>query len=69
MSIGLVMKVTYKETCHVCDKIAQFVSKVFNKLIEVGETLGYSVAASRLAQMGYHEQAKECLMQIEKKKK
>lgn len=69
MSIGLVMKVTYKETCHVCDKIAQFTSKVFHKLIDLGESVGYSVAASRLAQMGYHEEAKHCMMEVAKKKK
>ena len=69
MSIGLVLKVTYNETCEVCDKIAQFTKRAFTKIIELGESIGYARAASHLASMGYHEEAKACMMELGKLKK
>lgn len=68
MSIGLVLKHTYQETCEVCDKIAHFTSVVFAKLITTFEVMGTSRAASQLAQMGYHEEAKHLMLEVAKKK-
>lgn len=68
MSIGLVLiKATYKETCAICDKISQFSSELFAKTINLCETVGMARAASQLAQMGYHELAKEIMCNNKKK--
>lgn len=69
MSIGLTLKVAYNETCEICDKIAHLTKTAFNKLIQIGESVGYARAASHLASMGYHEQAKACMMELGKLKK
>lgn len=68
MSIGLVLKHTYEETCEVCDKIAQFVRVVFDKMITTFEVMGASRAASQLAQMGYYDEAKALMLEVAKKK-
>jgi len=36
----------------------------FKKLAVAFEIIGYSRAASELARLGYHEEAKNCMMQI-----
>lgn len=69
MSIGLTLRVAYKETCEICDKIAHLTSVAFAKLIEVGEAVGYARAASHLASMGYYEEARACMMELGKLKK
>jgi len=51
---------TYTYYCKFCDAVA----KGFKKFIKVTETMGYSRAASQLAAMGYHEEAKEIMMQL-----
>ena len=68
MSIGLVLKHTYQETCEICDKIANFTSKVFDKIIVTFEVMGAARAASQLAQMGYYEEAKHLMLEVAKKK-
>lgn len=68
MSIGLTLRVAYKETCEICDKIAHLTSVIFDKIITTFETLGTARAASQLAQMGYHEEAKYLMMEAAKKK-
>ena len=68
MSIGLTLRVAYKETCEICDKIAELTSVIFNKIITTFETLGTARAASQLAQMGYHEEAKHLMLEVAKKK-
>ena len=68
MSIGLVLNHTYKQTCEICDKISHFASVAFNKIITTFETLGTARAASQLAQMGYHEEAKYLMIEAAKKK-
>lgn len=69
MSIGLTLKVAYNETCEICDKIAHLTKVFFQKMVDLGESIGYACAASRLAQMGYHEEAKHCMLERAKKKK
>lgn len=68
MSIGLTLRVAYKETCEICDKIAELTAVIFNKIITTFETLGTARAASQLAQMGYHEEAKYLMIEAAKKK-
>ena len=68
MSIGLTLRVAYKETCEICDKIANLTSVIFDKIITTFETLGTARAASQLAQMGYHEEAKYLMLEAAKKK-
>ena len=69
MSIGLTLKVAYKETCEICDKIAELTNAFFNKIITTFEIMGASRAASQLAQMGYYEEAKHLMLDVAKKKK
>ena len=69
MSIGLTLKVAYKETCEICDKIAHLTSVFFNKIITTFEIIGTSRAASQLAQMGYYEEAKHLMLEVANKKK
>ena len=69
MSIGLTLKVAYKETCEICDKIAHLTSVIFDKIITTFEIMGASRAASQLAQMGYYEEAKHLMLEVAKKKK
>ena len=68
MSIGLTLKVAYKETCEICDKIAHLTSVIFDKIITTFEIMGTARAASQLAQMGYHEEAKYLMLEAAKKK-
>ena len=68
MSIGLVIKYTYEETCEICETISKFVSKTFDKMISITESMGRARAASQLAQMGYHEEAKYLMLEGTKKK-
>jgi len=68
MSIGLVLKHTYQETCEICEKIANLTSVVFNKIITTFEIMGAARAASQLAQMGYYEEAKHLMLEVAKKK-
>lgn len=53
---------TYIHYCKFCDAVA----KIFTKLIKVTETIGYARAASQLAMMGYHEEAKSVMMQLKR---
>jgi len=68
MSIGIVLKHTYEETCEVCDKIAQFVGKASKSFWMFCETIGYARAASYLASQGYYEQAKQMMIERDKLK-
>jgi hypothetical protein len=69
MSIGLTLRVAYKETCEICDTIAKFTKSVFKSIFDVTESIGYAVAASRLANMGYHEEAKALMIERARLKK
>jgi len=67
MSIGLTLKVAYRETCEICDKIAHLTSVAFQKIIDTFEAIGTARAASQLAQMGYYEEAKYLMLESKKK--
>jgi len=49
-----IMAQTY---CAFCDAVAN----TFNKMINVTESIGKARAANALAQMGYHEEAKQLM--------
>ena len=68
MSIGLVLKHTYHETCEICDKVAKVFSIVFKKVIRTFQAMGAARAASHLAQMGQYEAAKSLMLEFGKKK-
>jgi hypothetical protein len=44
------------------------VDKILNRVVGFMESTGYAVAASRLANMGYHEQAKSLMQEFYKSK-
>ena len=69
MSIGLTLRVAYKETCEICDTIAKFTKSAFQTILDITESMGYAIAASRLANMGYHEEAKHLILERAKLKK
>ena len=66
MSIGLVIKHTYEETCEICEKISAFAKRVGVKLNRIFTTAGYARAASELARQGYHAEAKALMMELKK---
>ena len=66
MSIGLVLRHTYQETCEVCDKISRFIGKSMKTFYIVCERIGYARAASYLASQGRYEEAKKLMLEKEK---
>tara|TARA_B100002019_G_C20803902_1_gene372595 strand:- start:202 stop:408 length:207 start_codon:yes stop_codon:yes gene_type:complete len=58
MSIGLVLRHTYQETCEICDKIAHYLRVVSRKFNIFFTRVGYARAASELARMGKYKEAK-----------
>ena len=66
MSIGLVLKHTYEETCEICEKISAFAKRVVYKFHRITLTAGYARAASELARQGYHAEAKALMMELKK---
>jgi len=58
MSIGIVLRHTYEETCEICDKIANFLKIAGKKWNRFFTRVGYARAASQLAAQGYYEEAK-----------
>ena len=67
MSIGLVLKHTYQETCEICEVVSKFMSRVLKKMISITESMGYARAASELARQGYYEEAKALMVERDKK--
>ena len=57
MSIGIVLRHTYEETCEICDKIAEYIKAAthFNKFFT---RVGYA-RPPELARQGYYEE--KCL--------
>jgi hypothetical protein len=47
---------------------SSFVARIWERIQTYCEIIGYSRAASHLASMGLHKQAKECMMQVAKLK-
>jgi len=58
MSIGIVLRHTYEETCEICDKIAHYIKIAGKKWNRFFTRVGYARAASQLAAQGYYEEAK-----------
>ena len=58
MSIGLVLRHTYQETCEICEQIAHYLKVVGSKFNTFFTRVGYARAASELARQGYYEEAK-----------
>ena len=52
--------------CAFCAAVAKFANKFFTKTISAFESMGRARAAAQLAQMGYHEQAREIMLREEK---
>lgn len=50
------------------EELVNIFSSMFSGFMRTTEVIGYSRAASELIRMGYHEQAKEVMMQIRKLK-
>ena len=65
MSIGLVLRHTYEETCEICDKISVWFSKTAKKWNMIFTRIGYARAASQLASQGYYKEAKELMIEKE----
>jgi len=63
MSIGVVLRYTYEETCEVCDKIAHYVKVVGKNMNKFFVSVSYARAASELARQGYYEEAKALMME------
>jgi|TARA_B100001094_G_scaffold263054_1_gene264487 tRNA G26 N,N-dimethylase Trm1 len=69
MSIGLVLKHTYQETCEICEKVAHLVSKVWDGIVAHAEIVGTARAAAQLSQQGYHKEAKALMLELDRMKK
>ena len=69
MSIGLVLKHTYQETCEICEKVAHLVSKVLDGIVAHAEIVGTARAAAQLSQQGYHKEAKALMLELDRMKK
>jgi|TARA_Y100000389_G_scaffold57753_1_gene53766 tRNA G26 N,N-dimethylase Trm1 len=69
MSIGLVLRHTYQETCEICEKVAHLVSKVWDGIVAHAEIVGTARAAAQLSQQGYHKEAKALMLELDRMKK
>ena len=63
MSIGLVLRHTYQETCEICETVSKYAKKAMKSFYSICESIGYARAASELARQGYHEEAKALMME------
>tara|TARA_Y100000022_G_C13070435_1_gene293128 strand:+ start:277 stop:483 length:207 start_codon:yes stop_codon:yes gene_type:complete len=63
MSIGIVLRHTYEETCEICDKIAEYIKVAANHFNKFFTRVGYARAASELARQGYYEEAKALMLE------
>ena len=68
MSIGLVLRHTYEETCEICDKIAGLMKNIRKKWNTFFTRVGYARAASQLASQGYYEEARALMTEKDKLK-
>ena len=62
MSIGVVLRYTYEETCEICDKIAHYAKVVGKNMNKFFVSVSYA-RASELARQGYYEEAKALMME------
>ncbi len=68
MSIGLVLRHTYEETCEICDKIANFLKIAGKKWNVFFTRVGYARAAAELVRMGKYDEAKALMTEKDKLK-
>ena len=68
MSIGLVIRYTYQETCEICDEIAHYLKVVGSKFNAFFTRVGYARAASELARQGYVNESKALMLEKDKMK-
>lgn len=68
MSIGLVLRHTYQETCEICEQIAHYLKVVGSKLDIFFTRVGYARAASELVRMGKYDEAKALMTEKDKLK-
>ena len=68
MSIGLVLRHTYQETCEICEQIAHYAKVVGKNMNRFFVSVSYARAASELARQGYYEEAKALMMERKKYK-
>ena len=66
MSIGLVIRYTYEETCEICEQVAKFTKVVFKGFDRFFTRVGYARAASELARQGYVNEAKALMLEKDK---
>ena len=66
MSIGLVIRYTYQETCEICDEIAHYLKVVGSKFNAFFTRVGYARAASELARKGYVNESKALMLEKDK---
>ena len=49
--------------CAFCAAVAKFANKTFTNIVNTFEAIGTARAAARLSQMGYHDLAKDLMLQ------
>jgi len=49
--------------CAFCAAVAKFANKTFTNILNVTEAIGTARAAAALSQMGYHDLAKDLMLQ------
>jgi hypothetical protein len=49
--------------CTFCAAVAKFANKTFTNILNVTEAIGTARAAAALSQMGYHDLAKDLMLQ------
>ena len=52
----------WEDTCNFCIKVRNVIAKGFESMIELFESIGCARAASQLASMGRHEEAKALML-------
>ena len=65
MSIGLVLRHTYEETCEICESIGRFLVKIGSGFNNFFTRVGYARAAAELSRQGYYEEAKKLMIESE----
>ncbi len=62
MSIGIALHNGYEYTCAFCTAVRAIFIAALVSLISISESAGKARAASELARMGYHKEAKELMV-------
>ena len=62
MSIGMAINYGYDKTCEICDTVSKYFTIALIGCIAFSESAGKARAASELARMGYHKEAKALML-------